>query len=265
MDTDNVIRLTLSYGLFSAFIHVVNEGLGDYVTPIDVLLAHAMDVPAVALRALMKAKGGSEALPTVSQPGLALDDRKAVGLKLLFYLQVRAPCSRVCTVHGVTRDVMLGLYSAVLCGVQCCLQGRRFPRFDSAESVNLDISTTVLMCLLQESGTAFPDSLARQFIASSAASGSLWMLHLMPGPYPRLQCIAMLDMAALLEAVLWLFDVASVDLVTETAGRGDDDAVSTPVREQVDTRRSYLMVSAQLWRPGCRVVELRRGAVHCAG
>ncbi len=57
MDIDNTLRLTLTHRLFSAFIHVVNRGLGDYTTPIDVLLAHAVELPTVTLEALMRFKG----------------------------------------------------------------------------------------------------------------------------------------------------------------------------------------------------------------
>jgi hypothetical protein len=91
MDIDNTVRLTLSHRLFSAFIHVMNNGLHDYTTPIDALLAHAIDMPVQLVRVLMRARGLGDGGPTSSQPsfpGLA-EDRRAVGLKLLLYIQVR--------------------------------------------------------------------------------------------------------------------------------------------------------------------------------
>jgi hypothetical protein len=50
MDIDSAVRLTLGHRLFSAFLHVMNSGLHDYTTPIDVLLAHAVDMPAGTVR-----------------------------------------------------------------------------------------------------------------------------------------------------------------------------------------------------------------------
>ncbi len=57
MDIDNTLRLTLTHRLFSAFIHVVNRGLTDFTTPIDVLIAHAVDISTDTLEALMRFKG----------------------------------------------------------------------------------------------------------------------------------------------------------------------------------------------------------------
>ena len=92
MDIDTAVRLTLSHRLFSAFVHVVNHGLHDFTTPIDVLLAHAIQLKPEMVQALMQLKGIATTSPTTTQPSFSgsLEDRRNVGLKLLLYIQVRA-------------------------------------------------------------------------------------------------------------------------------------------------------------------------------
>jgi hypothetical protein len=98
MDIDSAVRLTLSHRLFSAFIHVVNHGLHDFTTPIDVLLAHAVDLGPGLVRTLMRARGVADASPTTIQPTFSgtSEDRRSVGLKLLLYIQVGGVVVDVC-------------------------------------------------------------------------------------------------------------------------------------------------------------------------
>jgi hypothetical protein len=91
MDIDHAVRLTLSHRLFSAFIHVMNRGLLDFTTPIDALLAHAIELPSSLIRALLRNKGMGDGGPASSQAVYSGsgDDRRAVGLKMMLYIQVR--------------------------------------------------------------------------------------------------------------------------------------------------------------------------------
>ena len=112
MDLDLTIRLCLQHSLFTALVYVLNTGTEDYTSPVDVLLVYSLDIPTADVRALMKrasqTSGLADYLGTPLTAGTAAsladgtlalrlvgspEERKVLGLKLLLYLQVRAPLS----------------------------------------------------------------------------------------------------------------------------------------------------------------------------
>jgi hypothetical protein len=99
MDLDLTIRLCLQYNLFSALVYILNNGTNDYTTPIDILLVYSLDIKAGLMKSLMKRAAQAPAdmmTPSLSGDGAMTmrlvgtpDERRALGLKLLLYIQVR--------------------------------------------------------------------------------------------------------------------------------------------------------------------------------
>lgn len=194
MDIDTAVRLTLSHRLFSAFVHVVNHGLHDFTTPIDVLLAHAIQLKPEMVQALMQLKGIATTSPTTTQPSFSgsLEDRRNVGLKLLLYIQY-------------------------------CLRGKGFPRGDMERETALTVKSDLLRLLFSDDYSPLPDSVARMLLASSTASGAIPALDLIPGPFPRVQVLALFDLKEFLTVLTHLFDEAVANSVL-----GEDSGDEAP-------------------------------------
>ena len=108
------------------------------------------------------------------------------------------------------------------CPVQHCLRGQQFPKDDLLpHDVASVIQTQVLRFICTRTPSTLPDSTARQLLRNSAAKAAIPLMELLPGPYPRLQALLLIDTKAFLEALTCVFDEA-IAAGFENGDRRDD-------------------------------------------
>ena len=118
---------------------------------------------------------------------------------------------------------------------QMCLRGQAFPRGELDRDRVPFVKRDVVSFLLVEPVGTLPDAVARMLLTSSTAAGAISTLDLLPGPYPRIQALALFDLKELLDVMTILFDEAVADNVSATDADaadlqpdGDSESWTTP-------------------------------------
>jgi hypothetical protein len=90
------------------------------------------------------------------------------------------------------------------------------------------IQTQTLRFVCERQPSVLPDETARQLLRPTVAKQAIPVLELLPGPYPRLQALLLIDTKAFLESITCIFDEA-LAMQDDDAHSGDEGATAESV------------------------------------